>query len=98
MKRIGRIRDGIRRFCNEHDRMSRSFGKSVKKAVKAQREAGLSVARYDAERKAPYFEYPDGRRAYDLSRPICPAAAAAETDKACVSGVSGENTEVSGHG
>jgi addiction module RelB/DinJ family antitoxin len=43
-----------------------SFRQSVKGVIDEQRAIGLPVARYDAELKRPYFEFPDGRKEYKL--------------------------------
>jgi addiction module RelB/DinJ family antitoxin len=43
-----------------------AFGQAVKSAIARKQAAGLPVARYDAVKKRPYFEYPDGRREYTL--------------------------------
>jgi addiction module RelB/DinJ family antitoxin len=43
-----------------------SFRQSVNEAINETWAKGLPVARYDAELKCPYFEYPDGRKEYTL--------------------------------
>lgn len=56
---------GVRKFLNKHDRMTRSFNKSVKKAIKEHFDNGVPVARYDFKTKRAYLEYPDGTISYD---------------------------------
>jgi addiction module RelB/DinJ family antitoxin len=43
-----------------------SFGRAVKSAIIRKQASGLPVARFDADTKRPYLEYPDGRRKYEL--------------------------------
>jgi addiction module RelB/DinJ family antitoxin len=44
--------------------METAFAGAVQDAIARKREKGLPVARYDAETKQAYLEYPDGRREY----------------------------------
>lgn len=43
--------------------------RGVRLHLKMQENNGVPVARYDAKRKRPYLEYPDGRKEYDFSMP-----------------------------
>jgi addiction module RelB/DinJ family antitoxin len=47
--------------------METAFQKAVAESVAADRANGYPIALYDAERKCPYLEYPDGKREYDES-------------------------------
>ena len=47
--------------------METAFQKAVAEAVATDRANGYPIALYDAERKCPYLEYPDGKREYDES-------------------------------
>jgi addiction module RelB/DinJ family antitoxin len=47
--------------------METAFQKAVAEAVAVDRAKGYPIALYDAERKCPYLEYPDGKREYDES-------------------------------
>jgi DNA-damage-inducible protein J len=39
---------------------------AVRESIRGLRKKGIPVARYDAEQKRPYFEYPGGRREYSI--------------------------------
>jgi len=41
------------------------FKKAVDETIAQDRANGYPIALYDAEKKCPYLEYPDGRREYD---------------------------------
>ena len=45
--------------------MEAGFQKEVTASISADRADGYPVALYDADRKCPYLEYPDGKRVYD---------------------------------
>ena len=45
--------------------MESGFQSAVAESVAQYREEGFPIALYDAERKRPYLEYPDGRREYE---------------------------------
>lgn len=51
-------------YWNKHDYMTRSFQKSVSKAIAETLAAGVPVARWDNTCKRAYMEYPDGTRDY----------------------------------
>lgn len=42
----------------------KSFAAAVENAILKNKSNGNPIARYDAARKKPYMEYPDGRRVY----------------------------------
>lgn len=44
--------------------MTSSFRESVTTAVAEAKKNGNPVAKYDAQNKRPYLEYPDGTRSY----------------------------------
>jgi DNA-damage-inducible protein J len=44
--------------------METAFDKAVKESIAQKKSKGLPVARYDAEKKQAFLEYPDGRREY----------------------------------
>ena len=44
------------------------FREAVRQAIAETKARGNPVAMYDAELKKPYFEYPDGRREYDIAK------------------------------
>ncbi|GHU48221.1 hypothetical protein FACS1894200_04880 [Spirochaetia bacterium] len=46
--------------------MELAFRQAVKSAIANTQEKGLPVARFDANTKRPYLEYPDGRKEYTL--------------------------------
>lgn len=46
------------------DEMTERFQKAVELAILKAKAMGLPVQRYDADRKRPYLEYPDGTREY----------------------------------
>ena len=46
------------------DELTRLFKESIRIDDEIRRIKGLPVARYDAENKRAYLEYPDGRREY----------------------------------
>lgn len=48
----------------KNDTLSRSFSRSVSKAIKLHQDKGLPIARYDAIGKKSYLEYSDGSRKY----------------------------------
>lgn len=41
------------------------FQQAVAEAIERSRAEGYPVARYDAERKCPYLEYPNGYKEYN---------------------------------
>ncbi|MDR2736134.1 MAG: type II toxin-antitoxin system RelB/DinJ family antitoxin [Gracilibacteraceae bacterium] len=45
--------------------MEEGFQQTVAESIVQDRANGYPIALYDAERKCPYMEYPDGRREYD---------------------------------
>ena len=47
--------------------MEAGFQQAVAEAVDKDRADGYPIALYDAERKCPYLEYPNGKREYDES-------------------------------
>ena len=47
------------------DELTERFKESVRIDNEIKTIKGLPVAKYDHERKAPYIEYPDGRRVYE---------------------------------
>ena len=49
----------------DRDVMTYSFQSAVNKAVKAQQENNLPVAKYDLERNQVYYLYADGSREYE---------------------------------
>lgn len=49
-------------YWNKHDYMTRSFQKSVSKAIAEAKAASAPIARWDNVRKQAYMEYPDGTR------------------------------------
>ena len=57
---------GKRMFSSlkQNDRMTRSFRRSVREAIKEKKKKGQPVARYDIENDRSYLEYPDGRKEY----------------------------------
>ncbi|MGN1402701.1 MAG: hypothetical protein ACI4XB_00075 [Ruminococcus sp.] len=46
------------------DELTYRFREAVRIENEIKRIKGLPIAKYDAERKQPYLEYPDGRREY----------------------------------
>lgn len=52
-------------MCGLTDKeLDRRFIEAVRIANEKKRIKGVPIARYDYEKKAPYLEYPDGRREY----------------------------------
>ncbi len=43
---------------------TRAFRTAVEKAIRTNQANGHPIARYDALKRRPYLEYPDGRREY----------------------------------
>lgn len=52
------------RRTKQTDKMTCSFSRAVRQAVQTSKEMGHPVARYDAQRRQAYLEYPDDRRVY----------------------------------
>lgn len=51
--------------CGHSDKkVTQIFKKAVKEDVKARSKKGLPQAKYDAETKKAYLEYPGGRKVY----------------------------------
>ena len=46
------------------EELTRRFMEAVRIENEIKKIKGLPVSKYDYERKAPYIEYPDGRREY----------------------------------
>lgn len=46
------------------DELSHRFREAVRIENEIKKLKGLPIAKYDFEKKAPYVEYPDGRRLY----------------------------------
>jgi hypothetical protein len=46
------------------DEMTRRFQRAVQLAIEEKKAKGVPVPGYDAERKAPFLEYADGRKRY----------------------------------
>ena len=46
------------------DEMTERFIAALRIADEIKRIKGVPIARYDREKKKPYFEYPDGRKEY----------------------------------
>ena len=46
------------------DNEEEAFVKAVEEAIKKNVKNGHPIARYDANEKKPYLEYPDGKRIY----------------------------------
>ena len=49
----------------DDEQLDRVIRKGVAAHVKKLIRRGCPVAMYDAEKKAPYIQYPDGRREYE---------------------------------
>ena len=50
--------------AGQTDKMTRSFSRAVQNAVRTSKQSGHPVARYDAQRRQAYLEYPGDRRVY----------------------------------
>ncbi len=46
------------------DELSHRFKEAVRIENEIKKLKGLPIAKYDFEKKAPYVEYPDGRKVY----------------------------------
>ena len=46
------------------DELSKRFEEAVRIENEIKKIKGLPIAKYDYEKKAPYLEFPDGRREY----------------------------------
>jgi DNA-damage-inducible protein J len=51
----------------EADTLGDAAKKAVHRAIRETRAKGQPVALYDAKRKRPYLEYPDGRKEYEFN-------------------------------
>jgi hypothetical protein len=70
------LKGGVRVVMEEYNELDSTCGvsddeltKRFKEAIRIENEIkkirGLPIAKYDVLKKAPYLEYPDGRREYD---------------------------------
>jgi hypothetical protein len=50
------------------EELDRRFREAVRIENEIKKIKGLSIAKYDYEKKAPYLEYPDGRWEYEIKR------------------------------
>lgn len=47
------------------EELSKRFEEAIKIENEIKKIKGLPIAKYDFEKKAPYLEFPDGRREYE---------------------------------
>jgi hypothetical protein len=47
------------------EELTKRFQEAVRIENEIKKIKGLPIAKYDFEKKAPYIEYPDGRRVYE---------------------------------
>ena len=52
----------------EDDEQFKNIQQGVRLQVKLNQLKGTPVAKFDAKKKLPYLEYPDGRREYSLEQ------------------------------
>jgi len=71
MKGVGVMKDDIQndyydQTCGvSDDELSHRFREAVRIENEIKKLKGLPIAKYDFEKKAPYIEYPDGRKVYE---------------------------------
>lgn len=62
----GSVKHGkaIQISAHRRSQQTASFCRAVERSIVATQKSGNPVARYDAQRKQAYLEYPDGTRSY----------------------------------